>query len=87
MTGLKVFRPDRWAWSLIDKDGTGRVSPKDLRRVLAGYNPFIQQNIHISKLIYLCDANQDGVLEDAEMQRLLTVTTPSARAAGESQNR
>ena len=42
---------------------------------MSKYNLFTQQCIHISKVVNLCDMNQDGVLEEDEMQRVLTVPT------------
>ena len=49
---------------------------------MSKYNLFTQQCIHISKVVNLCDMNQDGVLEEDEMQRVLTVptTTPAPHA-------
>jgi Ca2+-binding EF-hand superfamily protein len=64
----------RWAWSQIDKNGTGVVLHKDFVRLNITYKEFLNKTESVTVIIKQCDKNNDKDLEVAEIMELLVVS-------------
>lgn len=63
----------RWAWSQIDKENTGEVSPGDIARMALRYNAHVSETGDVVRLIKRCDTNEDKDLDVQEISELLEV--------------
>jgi hypothetical protein len=68
------FRPFRWAWQQVKKKGTYTTSMKDMYRMTKKYNKYVIDNVNVWKLIRKFDQNKDEILDEFEIQLLLTVS-------------
>jgi Ca2+-binding EF-hand superfamily protein len=58
---------------MVDKQGTGLVSKKDLYRMRKGYLTFVDNHANIAQLIKKYDRDKDNVLDASELHSLLSV--------------
>jgi Ca2+-binding EF-hand superfamily protein len=63
----------RWAWSQVDKEGTGYVLHKDVTRLNITYREFLDRTDSVTRMIKQCDKNNDQDLEVSEIMELLEV--------------
>ena len=63
----------RWAWSQVDKDGTGEISASDLASMTLLYNVHVAESGDVVSLIKRCYTNQDKDLDVSEIAELLVV--------------
>ncbi len=65
----------RWAWRFADKDKDGSISQKELAPVINKYRDYLRAQPDILKVIQKFDSNQGRILDSAEMQELLKVSS------------
>jgi hypothetical protein len=73
------FQNCRWAWSQVDKNGTGIASKKDTYWMKKIYSQHIQANTNIRALIRKFDRNKDRILDLDEIHALLSVKSKISR--------
>jgi Ca2+-binding EF-hand superfamily protein len=59
----------------VDVDGTGVVSKKDMHRLGQSFNDYVASHANVVKLIQICDANGDSVLDPGEVRELLKASS------------
>ena len=64
----------RWAFRMVYKTQSTKVSRSDLYLLKQNYNKHVMEsNINILKLIEVCDANKNNALDKDELRILLSV--------------